>query len=152
MRSLMVVEEGSLIGIRYRDKIVRQHVTLFIRTNQYNVILQQDNGGPHTARVVSDYLRQQNVNVLPWPVMSPELSPHSTYLGRNGTTVASSALTPATVDAFCHSLIRIWRNIPQALLNTVNVEIFACGIIFTFFALLSARKLPPRENKTHMPS
>ena len=71
----MVVKEDSLTGIRYRDDIVLQHATLFIRNNQHYVILQQDNGGPHTARVVSDYLRQQNVNVLPWPAMSPDMSP-----------------------------------------------------------------------------
>ena len=29
---------------------------------------------------------------------------------------------------------------------------FRVGVIFAFFALLpSSRKLPPRENKTHMP-
>ena len=74
-RTPLVVVDGSLTGIRYRDKIVRHHVMPFIRNSQHNVILQQDYARPHTARVVSDYLRQQNVNVLPWPAMSPDLSP-----------------------------------------------------------------------------
>ena len=46
-----------------------------------------------------------------------------------------------------------------AVLSTGNIKGAYCkrgnfrvGVIFTFFALLSSpRKLPPRENKTHMP-
>lgn len=52
----------------------RQHIILFIHTNRCNAILQQDNTRPHTPRTVSDYLKQQNVNVLPWSAMSPNLS------------------------------------------------------------------------------
>jgi transposase len=39
------------------------------------VTFQQDNARPHVARVVRDYLTQQNVDLLPWPSISPDLSP-----------------------------------------------------------------------------
>jgi transposase len=40
-----------------------------------NVTFQQDNAGPHVTRVLRHYLIQQNVDMLPWPVVSPDLSP-----------------------------------------------------------------------------
>jgi hypothetical protein len=40
-----------------------------------NVTFQQDNARPHVARVVRDYLTQQNVDLLPWSAVSPDLSP-----------------------------------------------------------------------------
>jgi hypothetical protein len=48
---------------------------LFIQAQGNNIIFQQDNTGPHVARVLRDYLTQQNVDVLPWPAVSLDLSP-----------------------------------------------------------------------------
>jgi len=48
---------------------------MFIQAQGNNVTFQQDNAGPHGARVLRDYLTQQNVDVLPWPTVSPDLSP-----------------------------------------------------------------------------
>ena len=36
---------------------------------------QHDNARPHTALVTANYLAQNNVNVLPWPALSPETNP-----------------------------------------------------------------------------
>jgi len=46
----------------------------FIQAKANNVTFQQDIARPHVARVVRDYLTQQNVDVLPWPAVSPNLS------------------------------------------------------------------------------
>ena len=60
----MVVVDGSLIRIRYGDEIIPQRVMQSIRNSQRYVISQQDNARSHTARVESNYLRQQTVNEL----------------------------------------------------------------------------------------
>ena len=70
----LVIVAGNLTSIRHRDKIIRPHV-LFLQGQRGAVMLQQDNARPHVARVVTDFLRQQNVNTLPWPAVSPDLSP-----------------------------------------------------------------------------
>jgi hypothetical protein len=71
----LVVVAGNLTGIRYRDEIVQPYVIPFIKAQANNVTSQQDNARPHVARVVRDYLTQQNVDLLPWPSVSPDLSP-----------------------------------------------------------------------------
>ena len=74
-RTLLVVVTGHLTGIRYRGEIAQRYVIMFIQAQGNTVTFQQDNAGPHVARVLSQYLTQQNVDVLPWPAVSPDLSP-----------------------------------------------------------------------------
>jgi hypothetical protein len=74
-RTPLVVVTGNLTGIRYRDEIVQPYVIPFIQAQTNNVTFQQDNARPHVARVVRDYLTQQNVDLLSWPALSPDLSP-----------------------------------------------------------------------------
>ena len=69
-RTALVVVDGTLTGIRYRDEIIRPHVLPFVQ--QHSATLQQDNVRQHVALVVIDFLIQNNVNVLPWPAMSPD--------------------------------------------------------------------------------
>ena len=41
----------------------------------YHVVLQDDNARPHRARIVQQFLQQNNVDHLDWPARSPDLSP-----------------------------------------------------------------------------
>jgi hypothetical protein len=52
--------------------VTRPYIIPFIQAQANNVTFQQDNA---ISRVVCDYLTQQNVDVLPWPAVSPDLSP-----------------------------------------------------------------------------
>ena len=74
-RTPLVVVTGILTGKCYRNEIVQRYVIPFIYAQGNNVTFQQDNAEPHVARVLFDYLTQQNVDVLPWPAISPDLSP-----------------------------------------------------------------------------
>ena len=60
-RTQLVVVAGNLTGMRYRDEIVQPYVIPLIQAQANNVTFQQDNARPHVARVVRDYLTQQNV-------------------------------------------------------------------------------------------
>ena len=74
-RTPLVFIEGNLSGQRYRDEVVRPHVIPFIRNANQVITFQQDNARPHTAGIVRDFLRQNNVPTLDWPAVSPDLSP-----------------------------------------------------------------------------
>ncbi|GFW18089.1 DDE_3 domain-containing protein [Trichonephila clavipes] len=71
-RSTLVVMHGTLTGQRYVDDILRTHAGPFLN-GLPGPIFQQDNARPHTARVAQDFLR--HFQTLPWPVLSPDLSP-----------------------------------------------------------------------------
>ena len=72
--TLLVVVAENPTGIRYRDEIVQRYVIPFIQSQDNKGAFQQNNARPHAVRVVRDYLTQRNVDVLPRPVVSPNLS------------------------------------------------------------------------------
>ena len=74
-RTPLVVVAGNLTGISYRGEIVQPYVIPFIQPQANNVTFQQDKARPHVPRVVRDYLTQQDVDLLPWPAVSPDRSP-----------------------------------------------------------------------------
>ena len=65
---------GNLTGRRYIDEILRPHVVPYLRQMGQNAIFQDDSASPHRARIVDDFLRQNGVERLEWPPMSPDLS------------------------------------------------------------------------------
>ena len=66
------VMPGNLNAPLYRDTILQPHFVTFVQ--YHGGTFQQDNARPHVARVVTQYLQQQNVPVLPWSANSPDLS------------------------------------------------------------------------------
>ena len=46
-----------------------------VRCISGQVTLQQENAIPHLACVVMDFLRCQNIHVMEWPAISPDLDP-----------------------------------------------------------------------------
>ena len=111
-RTALVVVDGTPSGIRYRDEIIRPHVLPIVQ--QHNATLQQDTARPQVALVVTDFLIQNNVNVLPWPVMSPDLSPIEYVWDEMQHRFRGLQNQPLALSDLSRALERIWNGIPQA--------------------------------------
>ena len=59
--------QGSLNVARYRDEIL--HTYPLLSTSG------QDNVKSHTARLTMDYLQNQSITMIQWPLKSPDLNP-----------------------------------------------------------------------------
>ena len=95
----------------------RHHAVIsFIQAQTNNVTFQQDNARPHVARVVRDYLTQQNVDVLPWPAVSPDLSPIERVWGEMERRLRHLQNQKVRLAEMGQELIHIWNNIPQAFI------------------------------------
>ena len=66
--------ECGLNAQRYVANILWPVVLPYVRARS-GMIFQQDNARPYTARHTQQLLNQQNVNVLPWPALSPDINP-----------------------------------------------------------------------------
>ncbi|UYV65492.1 hypothetical protein LAZ67_3004512 [Cordylochernes scorpioides] len=66
------VRQRTMTAQRYVDDVLRP-VTLPYLQGVLNALYQQDNARPHTARISQQAL--QDVQMLPWPPYSPDLSP-----------------------------------------------------------------------------
>ena len=64
----VVFVDGRLRGVRYCDENLNRHVVPFIQ--RHGVFSR-----PHVARACTDFLQRQNIDVLPWPALSADMSP-----------------------------------------------------------------------------
>lgn len=73
-RSTLVFIRGSTTSPRYVEEVVEPYLLHFLRT-QLGLGFQQDNARPHIARNTFNFFEEYEVELLPWPPRSPNLSP-----------------------------------------------------------------------------
>lgn len=127
LKSPLVVVNGNLTAVRYRDEILRPHVVPFLQQN--NLSFQQDNARPHVARICRDFLANNNVQPLDWPPYSPDLSPIEHLWDHLDRQVRQRQPPPATRAQLTRALVEEWNNIPMrkinALMNSMSSRIRA---------------------------
>ena len=74
-RTPLVCIDGNLTAQRYIDHILEPVVIPFLQQHGDVTTFHQDNAGPHSACITTDYMNTADVNVLQWPAFSPDLSP-----------------------------------------------------------------------------
>ena len=66
IKSQLIIVAGNMTAVRYRDESLRPVAVPLVQ--QRNLILQQDNARSHVARVCQDFLANNNIAPLGWPV------------------------------------------------------------------------------------
>ncbi|UYV83509.1 hypothetical protein LAZ67_23001272 [Cordylochernes scorpioides] len=106
---------GTMTAQRYVDDVLRP-VTLPYLQGVPNALYQQDNARPHTVRISQQAL--QDVQMLPWPPYSPDLSPIEhvwDIIGRR----LHALPQPRSEDELWQMVEREWRAIPQNAIRTL---------------------------------
>ncbi|UYV65016.1 hypothetical protein LAZ67_3002826 [Cordylochernes scorpioides] len=114
-RSPLLRIQGTMTAQRYVDDVLRP-VTLPYLQGVPNALYQQDNARPHTAHISQQAL--QNVQMLPWPPYSPDLSPIEhvwDIIGRR----LHALPQPRSEDELWKMVEREWRAIPQDAIRTL---------------------------------
>ena len=70
----------------------------------YHVVLQDDNARPHRARIVQQFLQQNNVDHFDWPAPSTDLSPIEHVLGHSRPACTTESSTTKNAPSFGRSL------------------------------------------------
>jgi hypothetical protein len=58
----------------YRDLLIRVKPIIERTMDGLPWVFQHDNAAVHTARLVRSWLKEENINVLEWPSVSPALN------------------------------------------------------------------------------
>ncbi|UYV79773.1 K02A2.6-like [Cordylochernes scorpioides] len=114
-RSPLLRIQGTMTAQRYVDDVLRP-VTLPYLQGVPNALYQEDNARPHTARISQQAL--QDVQMLPWPPYSPDLSPIEhvwDIIGRR----LHALPQPRSEDELWQMVEREWRAIPQDAIRTL---------------------------------
>ena len=73
-RNIGLGRGNGVTAQRYITQVLAPHVVPFFERHP-NFFYQQDNARPHIAKVALDFLRQNNINLMPHPARSPDLNP-----------------------------------------------------------------------------
>lgn len=112
-RSRLLIIHGNLNARRYVDEILRPELVPLLRRQRNPMLFQHDNARPHTARLTQDFLRQEGINVLPWPSKSPDLNCIEHLWDELGRRVHGRQNAPQTVRQLAIALQQEWDNIPR---------------------------------------
>ena len=112
----LIILNGNLNAQRYRDEILAPVVIPYIQAN-HNAIFQQDNARPHTARLTTQFLQANNVNVMDWPSKSPDLSPIEQIWDLLDRRVRQRPAQPQTLRQLEQALRHEWQNIPVNMIR-----------------------------------
>jgi hypothetical protein len=69
------------------------------------------------ARVFQDFLNQNQIRVLPWPALSPDLLQIEHLWDELGRRVRHLTNPPETLQELCDALVHEWNNIPEAFIQ-----------------------------------
>ncbi|CAF4872670.1 unnamed protein product [Pieris macdunnoughi] len=94
-RTDLVVVPGRLCPQTYIENVLEDHVW------------------PAAYAITSDYLRQQEIRVMEWPSMSPDLNPIEHIWDLLDRRIRKRPIAPQTLQQLTEALIEEWERIPQ---------------------------------------
>ena len=129
-RTALYRVQGNLTGLGYRDNILQPLVLPAMQALGPGAILQDDNARPHRARVVNDFLQQQQVIRMDWPACSPDLNPIEHAWDVLGRRIREHHHSAVNLDQLFQFLQQEWNLIPQLtlrrLMDSMRQRCLAC--------------------------
>uniref|UniRef100_A0A8K9XZB2 Transposase Tc1-like domain-containing protein n=1 Tax=Oncorhynchus mykiss TaxID=8022 RepID=A0A8K9XZB2_ONCMY len=111
--ALHVLARGSLTAIRYRHEILRPLVRPYAGAAGPGFLLMQDNARPHVAGVCQQFLQEEGIDAMDWPVRSPDLNPIEHIWDIMSRSIHQRHIAPQTVQELADALVQVWEEIPQ---------------------------------------
>ena len=111
----LIVVQGNLNAQGYINQILQPEAVPFLQRHG-PAILMRGNTRPHVARICRQFLNRNNVNVLPWPAVSPDMNPIEhiwDYLGRK----VRARGNVHNLRDLENALVQEWNNIPNVVIR-----------------------------------
>ena len=110
-KTQLVTVNGTLNAQKYRDNILSPVVLPFMQAGNGVTLLQQDNARPHIACATRQFLTANNMNVMEWPSMSPDLFPIEHIWDVLDRRVRARPNQPTNLPQLQATLLQEWNNL-----------------------------------------
>ena len=111
----LIVVQGNLNAQGHINQIMHPEAVPFLQRHG-PAILMHNNARSHVARICRQLLNRNNINVLPWPAVSPDMNPIEHILDYLGRKVRARGNVHNLRDLE-NALIQEWNNIPNVLIR-----------------------------------
>jgi hypothetical protein len=115
----VVILDRNVNARTYRDLLDETLIPHARHIYNNNFVYAHDNAPAHRARLVNDFLAQQEVNQLDWPAMSPDMNPIEHIWAHISKEINDVEPSPANLQELRDTLVIIWNAIPQQLIDTL---------------------------------
>ncbi|GFV74099.1 transposable element Tcb1 transposase [Trichonephila clavipes] len=109
---------GTLNSQRYISQVLEPVVLPYLQ-GLATAIFQQDNAQPHVARVVQMFFIDHQIELLPWPARSPDLSPIENMWSMVAQRLTQITLPAATPDQLWQRVEAAWSAVPQERIRSL---------------------------------
>ena len=106
-------------GQYYRDNIIEPIVVPFARQYGRRFIFQDDNVRAHRSRLVTAHMQQRNITTMPWPALSPDLSPIEHVWDIMGRRLRRRQRQSTNLDELTVAFQEEWNGIPQNAIGSL---------------------------------
>ncbi len=107
------------------DEILRPIVVPFI--HDHHLMLQHDNARPHVARICTQFLEAENIQVLAWPTYSPDMSPIEHFWDAlDARRLWQHVRDPANIQQLHTAIEEEWTSIQLATINNLINSMRRC--------------------------
>ncbi|GFS76491.1 transposable element Tcb1 transposase [Trichonephila clavipes] len=103
---------GTLNSQRYNSEVLEPVVLPYLQALA-TAIFQQNNARPHVARIVQRFFVNHQIELLPWPARSPNLSPIENMWSMVAQRLTHMTPPAATPDQLWQRIEAAWSAVPQ---------------------------------------
>ncbi|GBM32925.1 Transposable element Tcb1 transposase [Araneus ventricosus] len=116
---LHVFPRGTVNAQAYTDDIRDSYVLSYAGAIGDYFLLQDDNARRHRARIVDDYLQQETIQHMVWPVRSPSLNHFAHVWDALGRRLSALNPPPQTLATLATALREQWLSLPTELIDSI---------------------------------
>lgn len=111
------------------QNMLETHLVPFLEENSENdLIFQQDNASIHVSRSTREWFTSNNISILDWPSLSPDLNPIENVWGLLTRHVYANNRQFSSKEDLKAEIIRSWENLDQntiaKIINSMPNRIF----------------------------
>ncbi|KAA8497567.1 Transposable element Tc3 transposase [Porphyridium purpureum] len=116
--------EGTVTAVKYVHMLQEKELFPKCRAVPGNdFIWMHDNAKPHTANLTANFFRAMNVNVMEWPVYSPDFNIVENVWGILARKVFEDGRQYTTVNGLKSAVLAAWYTIEQATIDNLYLSV-----------------------------
>jgi hypothetical protein len=116
-KSIPAILQGRQDSEAYKHTLFHHLFPFADEKHGGSYVFQQDNASIHTSKSANKWFQEQNITLLPWPALNPDLNPIKNLWGITARYVIQNDRQFQSVSDLSTAILRSWDKIPLKTLD-----------------------------------